>query len=125
MHTVNNHPSIEFSMKKQLLFLAFTLVSSIFSLQAQSTPKIVAQGFNTGLIGIEVDADGNIWVTEHGTGNDDGRVSIIDKDGNTTVFMTGLPSTYIQGAGETVGSFRTIQMANNKVLIVIGEGTHA
>lgn len=112
-------------MKKQLLFLAFALVSTVFSLSAQSTPKIVAQGFNTGLIGIEVDAEGNIWVTEHGTGNDDGRVSIIDKDGNTTVFMTGLPSTYIQGAGETVGSFRTIQMANNKVLIVIGEGTHA
>ena len=38
--------------------------------------------------------------------------------------MTGLPSTYIQAAGEVVGSFRTYQLPDNKVLIVVGEGSH-
>ncbi|MBK7937308.1 MAG: ScyD/ScyE family protein [Lewinellaceae bacterium] len=112
-------------MKKHLLFLAFAFSILSFSLQAQTAPKVVAQGFNQGLIGVEVDAAGNIWVTEHGTGNDDGKVTIVDKDGNNTVFMTGLPSTFNIAAGEVAGSFRTIQMANNKVLIVIGEGSHA
>ncbi len=112
-------------MKKHVLFLAFAFSLAQFSLYAQGAPKIVAQGLNEGLIGIEVDAAGNIWATEHGTGNDDGKVTIIDKDGNKTVFMTGLPSTFNIAAGEVAGSFRTIQMANNRVLIVIGEGSHA
>ena len=86
--------------------------------------QIVAQGFDKGLIGVEVDAQGNVWVTEHGTGNDDGRITIIDPAGAKTVFMTGLPSTYNQLAGEVAGSFRTYQMPDNKVMIVIGEGTH-
>jgi sugar lactone lactonase YvrE len=112
-------------MKKQLLLLVFAISISSFGLYAQSSPVVVAQGLNNGLNGIEVDADGNIWVTEFGSGNDDGRVTIIDKNGNKQIFMTGLPSTYIQGAGEVVGSFRTYQRPDNKVLIVVGEGTNA
>lgn len=112
-------------MKKQVLLLCIACSVICFSLTAQVAPKIVAQGFSNGLIGVEVDADGNLWLTEHGTGNDDGQVTIVDKNGNKTLFMTGLPSTYNALAGEVAGSFRTIQMANNKVLVVIGEGTHA
>lgn len=109
---------------KHLLFSIFALLATQFSIQAQMNATIVAQGFNKGLIGVEVDAQGNVWVTEHGTGNDDGQITIIDPAGNKSLFMTGLPSTYNQLAGEVAGSFRTYQMPGNKVMIVIGEGTH-
>jgi hypothetical protein len=112
-------------MKKQILSLAFALIASTLSLYAQVVPQIVASGFNVGVIGLEIDGAGNLWVTESGSGNNDGRVIIVDPAGNQTVFMTGLPSTYIQAAGEVVGSYRTYQRPNNKVLIVVGEGDHA
>lgn len=109
---------------KQLFFVLFCLLATTFNLFSQATPRVVAEGFRGGLIGIEIDADGNIWATEHGTGNDDGKITIIDPTGKQTVFMTGLPSTYIQAAGEVTGSFRTYQMPNNRVMIVVGEGTN-
>lgn len=110
---------------KHLLFLPIACLAAFFNLQAQTAPQIFAQGFDKGLIGVDLDAQGNIWVTEHGTGNDDGQITIIDQAGNKTLFMTGLPSTYNQAAGEVAGSFRTYQMPNNRVLVVIGESPHA
>jgi len=111
-------------MQKQLLLTVTAICVAIFSLSAQVTPTIYADGFTTGLIGLNFDADGNLWATQHGSGNDDGSIIIVDTAGNQTVFMTGLPSTYIQAAGEVVGSFRTYQLPDNKVLIVVGEGSH-
>ncbi len=111
-------------MIKRLLTFFFAAVMAGVSSFAQVAPIVVAEGFNKGLIGVEVDANGNLWVTENGTGNDDGQITIIDPAGNKTLFMTGLPSTYIQAAGEIVGSYRTYQRPDNKVLIVVGEGAH-
>jgi sugar lactone lactonase YvrE len=111
-------------MKKRLLFTIIASLAAIAFLHAQVAPTVFAQDFTMGLIGINIDAQGNIWATEHGTGNDDGRITIIDPAGNKTVFMTGLPSTFIQAAGEIVGSYRTYQRPDNKVLIVVGEGSH-
>ncbi|HRF41408.1 MAG TPA: hypothetical protein PK198_21595, partial [Saprospiraceae bacterium] len=111
-------------MKKRLLFTIIASLAAIAFLHAQVAPTVFAQDFTSGLIGINIDADGNIWATENGTGNDDGRITIIDQQGNKTVFMTGLPSTFIQAAGEIVGSYRTYQRPDNKVLIVVGEGDH-
>ncbi|MBK9337507.1 MAG: ScyD/ScyE family protein [Lewinellaceae bacterium] len=113
-------------MKKQVCSIVIAFLAASFSLYAQVVPTIVASGFNPGLTGIEVDATGNIWVTESGSGNNDGRILIVDPNtGDKTIFMTGLPSTYIQAAAEVVGSYRTYQQPNNKVLIVVGEGDHA
>lgn len=112
-------------MKKQLLLSAFALFAGSFFLQAQVAPVIYSQGHNKGLIGINFDANGNLWVTENGTGNDDAQITIIDLAGNKTLFMSGLPSTYIQAAGEVVGAYRTYQRPDNKVLIVVGEGSNA
>ena len=96
-----------------------------FTLSAQVAPTIVAQGFVNNLIGVEVDDSGNLWVTEYGQANDDGVITIIAPDGTQTVFMTGLPSALNPLTGEVAGAFRTYQMPNNKVLIVVGEGPHA
>ena len=110
-------------MKKQVLLTATAILMAIFTISAQVAPTVYADGFS-GLIGINFDADGNLWATEQGSGNDDARITIIAPDGAKTVFMTGLPSTYIQAAGETVGAHRTYQLPDNKVLIIVGEGSH-
>ena len=112
-------------MQKQLLLTVLAICMAMFTLTAQVTPTVFAEGFTTGLIGLNFDADGNLWATQHGSGNDDGSIIIVDSAGNKTTFMTGLTSTYIQAAGEVVGSFRTYQLPDNKVLIVVGEGSHA
>lgn len=110
-------------MKKtvQLTIIAAWLCMS--ALSAQTVPTVFASGFSQGLTGIEIDDQGNVWVTENGTGNDDGRITIIDPEGNQQLFMTGLPSTFIQATGEVVGSYRTIQRPDNKVLVIVGEGS--
>jgi len=111
-------------MKKQLLLTAAAIVMAFFTLSAQVTPTVFADGLPANLIGLNFDEDGNLWATQGGTGNDDGKITLIDPEGNQTVFMTGLPSTYIQATGEVVGSYRTYQLPDNKVLIVVGEGAH-
>lgn len=111
-------------MKTQLRFTVFALLLSLTSLGAQTAHVVFAQDFTKGLIGVNIDAAGNIWATENGSGNDDGQITIIDSTGKKTLFMTGLPSTFIQAAGEIVGSYRTYQLPDNKVLIVVGEGTN-
>ncbi|HMQ48535.1 MAG TPA: ScyD/ScyE family protein [Saprospiraceae bacterium] len=104
----------------------FTLTSAfLFILNlTQAQPIIVGQGFVNGLIGVDVDADGNVWVTESGAGNDDGKVSIIAPDGSVATFMTGLPSALNPATGEIAGSTRTWQLPDNKVAVLVGEGPH-
>lgn len=111
-------------MKQLLLFFFLMAATAVNSLQAQVAHTVFAQDFTKGLIGINIDAAGNVWATENGTGNDDGQITIIDSTGKKTLFMTGLPSTFIQAAGEIVGSYRTYQLPDNQVLIVVGEGSH-
>lgn len=107
---------------KQIFTLTAAFLLLFGFLQAQ--PTIVGQGFVNGLIGVEVDAEGNIWVVEYGTGNDDGKVSIIAPDGSVSTFMNGLPSALNPLTGEIAGSFRTWQMPDNKVAVLVGEGPH-
>ena len=110
-------------MKKYLLlFVSAILMANL--LVAQVTPTVVASGFSN-LIGVNFDIDGNLWVGEMGSGNDDGQITIIDLLGNKTVFMTGLPSNTSAETGETSGPYRALQMPDNKVLILSGEGPHA
>ncbi len=109
---------------KQLITLATAIFMASFTLTAQVMPSIVGQGFVNNLIGVEVDENGNLWVTEYGQANDDGVITIIAPDGTKTIFMTGLPSALNPLTGEIAGAFRTYQMPNNKVLIVVGEGPH-
>ena len=66
-----------------------------------------SEAFVSGLkspIGITVDDQGNIWVTEAGTGNnnDDASVAMITPSGNKTIFTAGLRSVTGQGSIEGI-----------------------
>ncbi|AUD07226.1 ScyD/ScyE family protein [Spirosoma pollinicola] len=57
--------------------------------------------FATGLaspIGLETDASGRVWVTEAGTGKNDGKVSVITPDGKVYPVITGFDSEVFQGS---------------------------
>lgn len=55
-------------------------------------------------IGIALDDQNNIWVTEAGTGNgNDGSISMITPSGSKTMFLTGLKSITNEGSSEGVG----------------------
>lgn len=66
-----------------------------------------SESFVSGLkapIGLAVDDNGNIWVTEAGTGsnNNDASVSMITPSGSKTTFVTGLTSVTGQGSIEGI-----------------------
>lgn len=97
-----------------------------FLTQLAAQPTVVASGFAPGqLIGVDVDASGNIWVTESGTGNDDGKVTYITPSGEKVLFMQGLPSALNPATGEIAGPTRVYQLPNNLVFVIVGEGPHA
>lgn len=87
-------------MKKLLLIL--TIFTFVFALQAQPTITPIATGLNSPL-GIELDADGNLWVAESGTGQSDGSITIIRPDGSLEKFAEGLPSFFNPETGDVAG----------------------
>lgn len=109
-------------MKQTFLLLVLTWFFSKPSILAQ-TSSVFADNFNAP-IGLDVDSEGNVWLTQTGTGNDDGRVSAITPDGTVHDVITGLPSFFNEETQETVGVWRTHQMPNNRLLVVSGEGIH-
>lgn len=77
-------------------FLAGSLLSGcqdhqISTPPAQPTMTTLATGL-VGVIGVETDARGRVFITEQGTGNNDGRVSEITSDGKIHPMITGLYS---------------------------------
>ena len=76
----------------------------------------------TGPIGIAVDSNGDLWVSESGSGQDDGRISFLDVDcaGATRYSaMTGLNS--LLGAEGPVGVNHLSFDSNGDMLLAIGE----
>jgi glucose/arabinose dehydrogenase len=100
-------------MKKLVLSIAVVL-SGLF-IQActdheQPFPEpttFTSQPFVEGLkapIGMAIDDNGNMWVTEAGTGNGtDGSVSMITPSGTKTLYVTGLSSITQEGSPEGIG----------------------
>jgi len=87
-------------MHCKLPILSFFLVGGLLSgcqdhrvtaPDVQLTTTTLATGL-VGLIGVETDASGRVFVTEQGTGKDDGRVSEITPDGKVHPVITGLYS---------------------------------
>lgn len=62
----------------------------------------VATGF-AGPMGIEVDPNGNIWVAIPGTANNDGKVVIVDSNGEKHDAIVNLPSRLHPGGDELEG----------------------
>jgi sugar lactone lactonase YvrE len=90
---------------------------------ATPTVSVYAEGL-TAPIGIEVDAQGRLWVGEQGTGNDDSRLSVITPDGQVHPFLAGFPSEIIQG--DPLGVQRAyFSPSGDDLFILQGEGTDA
>ena len=63
---------------------------------------VVASGF-AAPIGMAADEKGQVWVSESGTGQNDGRVSVVTKDGLVYPVFTGFSSVFANGAIEGMG----------------------
>lgn len=107
----------------RLLFLLILIVGmSLDTLSfAQPDPEVFASGLISPT-GIEIDNRGWIWVAEQGTGNDDGRVSVVTAKNEVIPFITGLPSG--KNATEEVTGTNHVYFNNSgQLMIVQGEGT--
>ncbi len=104
--------------KLAILFFAFLWVATIA--QAQFTPitnNLVSPG------GVRVDAAGNYWVAESGTGlSYDGRVSVVKPNGDKTPVVVGLPSLLDTTTHEVTGPWQTYALPNNQLAVVVGGG---
>jgi Secretion system C-terminal sorting domain len=108
-----------FTMKNYILTitLLFCALTSGFT-QFSS----VASGFIKPA-GIETDDSGNVLVTETGTGANDARVVMVRPNGDKIPIITGLPSFTNARVGGTTGAVQTLRLANNRLAVLIGEGS--
>ncbi len=84
------------------LLFAFSCADHDVDLFPEPT-QFSATDFASGLqapIGMSVDDKGRLWVTESGTGNNDGRVSVITKEGTVYPVITGFSSVLANGLAE-------------------------
>ena len=79
-------------------------MAGILSSHAQ-TISVVASGF-AGPIGICKDKNGNLFVAESGSGNNDAKITLIDAGGNKHTIVYGLPSFTDTSTHETSGAWR-------------------
>ncbi len=107
-------------MKKTILLSCFIIITGILSLKAQSI-SVVASGFN-GPIGICKDNNGNLFVAETGTGNNDGKITLIDAFGNKHTIVYGLPSYTDTATHETSGPWRPYLTPDSMLWVIVGGG---
>lgn len=105
-------------MKKVLLSFVVLLLT-ISNLFAQLTQ--VTDGLNRPL-GVTIDHLGKIWVTENGTGHDDGSVTVVSLNGTKIPMITGLPSYVRDSIGNLSGAYRTVIFPNSQIAVVVGSG---
>jgi len=108
---------------KNIFLLA---VISIMLLSNQTAfCQLTVQEYASGLVkplGIEIDANGNLWVGEQGTGSGiTGRVSMITPNGVVHPFLIGLPSS--APAFEPLSATDVYFDSNGKLLVVMGQST--
>lgn len=107
-------------VNKISLFLATVFFASSFSF-AQLTTQVYATGLVKPL-GIDIDAAGNLWVGEQGTGSGTtGRVSMITPNGVVHPFLVGLPSS--APSFEPLSANDVYLDSNGKLLVVMGQST--
>jgi len=70
--------------------------------------------------GLELDAQGRLWVVESGYGFDDGAVSVMLPGGALAPVVVGLPSVYDTATQENVGPWHTLMLPNNRLAVTNG-----
>lgn len=121
-------------MKSKLTTLFFTL-SLLVSTGCQEfydyfdnvePGKTRVKEFATGLatpLGLAVDAKEQIWVTEIGTGHDDGKVSVIRPNGTRYVVIDGFPSFTGPGGPEEIVGLNHLLVNDGILYILHANGT--
>jgi Secretion system C-terminal sorting domain len=106
-----------------LLFMAFFMVCDT-QVQAQTPYTVIATQLKSPA-GLEVDAANRLWLTQAGSGQNDGSVSILQANGSVLPVVTGLPSVFDTVVREISGAWHTLSLPNNQLAVVTGEGTSA
>jgi sugar lactone lactonase YvrE len=92
---------------------------------ADGPDEPIVELFAEGLVapvGIEVDAQGRLWVAEQGLGEHDSRISLIGTDGQVQPAVTDLPSDTING--DVIGAWRAYLRSDGSALLMVqGQGT--
>jgi len=108
-------------MKKILLLTSVMLFIGTGFLRAQVSMTVIANGFNRP-IGITGTGD-SLFVAESGTGNHNGKVSLIITPSNLLyTIIDSLPSSTDTTTGEVSGPWRAYLMANNLLKVIVGGG---
>ena len=105
---------------RNLTLLIFSLVLIFNPLFAQPNISVVATDLRHP-VGIETDANGNLWVAETGTGQHDGAVTVIWEDGTVERVIDNLPSVILEGSGETSGPMRVQMLSEDLIAVFSGE----
>ena len=103
------------------LTLFFVAIAMFCGVQAQTPYTVVATGLKSPA-GLEVDANNKLWLTQAGTGHNDGSVSILQANGTVLPVITGLPSLFDTAVQEISGAWHTLLLPNNQLAVVTGGG---
>lgn len=95
-------------------------MAGILSSHAQ-TISVVASGFARP-IGICKDKNGNLFVAESGTGNNDGKITLINAAGIKHTIVYGLPSFTDTSNHETSGPWRPYITPDSMLWVIVGSG---
>lgn len=106
-------------------FLTFASISIMLLMSSNLFSQPTVEVYATGLlnpIGIEIDAAGNLWVGEQGTGSGStASVSMVTTDGQVHKFMVDLPSS--APAFEPIGATDVYFDIDGKLIIVTAQTT--
>jgi flagellar hook assembly protein FlgD len=106
---------------RRFTFLAVSAIMFFcFRSSAQSITPIASGLVNP--IGITENSKGDIWVNEAGTGNNDSKVLLIKSNGKVYTVIDSLPSYKDPVTGEVSGTWRSIELPKNKLLVISGGG---
>lgn len=108
---------------KTFAFLICTLLAT-FPLLAQNDMEVVASDLRAP-VGIEMDSNGNLWIAESGTGEDDGAISVIWADGTVERVIDNLPSFFDTETNEVAGPMRAHVINEQYLGVSAGEAPGA
>ena len=106
-------------MRINFLILTFTLFTITLCAQVDRFEHVTNRMNSP--FGVYVDQAANSWVTETGTGNNDGRILLVRPNGRKDEIVVGLPSR-LDNRGEVLGAWHTLPISKHEIAVVIGEG---